>query len=64
MRQTLNQSGAALGHVFDDHFPTPVSQEPVERRCLFKVGDGVAHLENATITLGQDMNLIATGVVE
>lgn len=64
MRHTLDQSGAALGQVFDDHIPATVSQETEQRRRLLVLGDVVAHVHGATVALGQDVDLIAAGVLE
>lgn len=52
VRQTLDQSRAALGHVFDKHIPAPVTENAVERGGLVIAGDAVAHFHNAAASLG------------
>lgn len=64
VRPTLNQAGAALGHVFDEHIPAPVGQEAVEWGRLLVADNAVAHVRDAASPLGEDLDLIATGVVE
>lgn len=64
LRHTLDQSGAALGQVFDDHIPATVSQETEQRRRLLVLGNAVAHVHGAAVALGQDVDLIAAGVLE
>lgn len=64
VRQTLDQAGATLGHVFDDYIPASVLEKSVERGRLLVVGNTVAHLRETTISLGEDLDLIASGVLE
>lgn len=64
LKQTLDQSGTVLGKVLDDNIPPTIPEKPVQRRFLFVLRYRVANFDDTAIATVQELNLVATGVLE
>lgn len=63
-RLTLYKSRAVLRQVFDNDVPSPVPQEAIQWAFLVKALDGVSDFGDASISLVQQLDFVATRILD
>ena len=62
--QTLDQTGAFLGHVLDDDITAPVPEEAIQGRIVCVLCYSLPDFDNSTSAAAEQLELIATSILE